>query len=200
MAVRQQQLETPYVPLPVGDVEGGVSLPSVDQELARISAAMQTLFSGGAAPRELAALVGVPDNFTLGTTRQILQNYGRQALSSNFLGTVDDAAGTIEIVAPAFIRVTASAIGDQGNDTKEETALMFLRRSDSGGDTDFDLAAFDIATDKTTVRTWNASRVLFVDTVPAVFSIGLYATAGLGAFTFSQASFDISVYDIRTKG
>ncbi len=199
MAVRQQQLETPYVPLPVGDVEGGVSLPSIDQELARISAAMQTLFSGGAAPRELAALVGVPDNFTLGTTRQILQNYGQQALSSNFLGTVDDAAGTIEVVRSGFFRMSASAMGDQGNNSFNEAAFLFVRRDD-GTVADFDLAGYEIPNNKTTSRSWNASRIIRVTTVPAVFSIGLYATAGLGTFNFNQASFDIAAYDIRTKG
>ncbi len=198
MAVRQQQIETPYVPLPVSGEEGQVSLASMDQELARISGAMQSLFSGGAAPSDLAALVGVPDNFTLNATKSILQNYGAEWKSSTFLGGIDDAAGTIEIVTAGLFRVTASAMGAQGNTAKEEAATMFLRRDD-GAITDFDLAVFDIATDKTNGRSWNATRLLSVTTVPAVFSLGLYATAGLGTFSFGQASFDISAYRIRTK-
>ncbi len=200
MAVRQQQIETPYVPLPVtGGYAGGVSLASLEQELARISAAMGTLFSGGAAPSELAGLVGVPTSLTLGTVRAILQAYGAEFISSTFLGEVADATGTIEIRNPGLYRVTASAQGDQGNTAFNEAAFMFLRRSD-GAITDFDLAGYEIPNNKTTSRSWNATRLISVSTVPAVFSLGLYATAALGTFTFQQASFDIAAYKIRTKG
>ncbi len=198
MAVRQQQIETPYVPLPVSGADGGVSLASMDQELARISGAMQSLFSGGAAPSDLAAMAGVPASMTLDATRRIITNYGAEWASSTFLGSVDEAAGTIEVVTAGLFRVTGSVQGDQGNNSFNEAAFLFLRRDD-GAQVDFDLAGYEIPNNKTTSRSWNATRLVAVTIVPAVFSLGLYATGGLGTFTFAGASFDISAYRIRTK-
>ncbi len=195
MAVRQQQIETPYAPLPVGDNEGSVSLASLEQELARVSSALQSLFNGGAAPSELAGFSGAPTNFVLDAVPKILTSYGREFKSSTFLGSVNDATGEITVVVPGLFRVSASIQGDQGNNSFNEAAILFLRING----TDYDLAGYEIPNNKTTTRSWNASRLISLTTVPAVVSIGLYATAGLGTFTFQAGSFDLSAYQIRTK-
>ncbi len=204
MAVRQSQspiaaVETPYAPLPVSDLAGEVDVSSLDQELARISDAMRRLYSGGAAPTELAAMMGTADSMVLDATPKIITGIQNAFRSTTFIGSLDPVAGTIELPMPNIYRVTASAQGDQGNNSFNEAAFLFLRIAGSVVTVDLDLAGYEIPNNKTTSRSWNSTRLIPVTDAPVTLSIGLYATSGLGTFNFVDVSFDVSAYNLQAR-
>lgn len=135
---------------------------------------------------ELAILYGQCSSFTFNTSSSTLVNYSNSAIVGTAM-TLDSAAGTITINETGLYRIVALLVGTQGNDTKEES--MYLRiESDFAADT---IWAYDVATDKTNVRSFGAT---FTRGVPAGTALRLscLATAGMGTFTVSEVTFEIS--------
>ncbi len=140
-------------------------------------------------PTSFGLLFGAPDSFTADATKDPLVNYPRSATQGEEF-SIDPVAGTITINENGVYTVTAWAIGDQGNALKEESMILGLR-SVGGGGVDADLWVFDIATDKTSLRSFTARIIRPVTAAPITLELVLSATADLGTFTFVDSEFAI---------
>lgn len=181
-------LTRPYDPGPIGTSD--VDLAALEQELENIQRAISNLHAR--APVAAALLQGVPDDFVLDTVPKPLVNYGAPVVLGAFDGGVDDATGIIRVNRPEWVRVTAHVVGDQGNNTFNEAAQLLL----DDGDTQLVFAVYEIPNNKTATRAWSSSTFYWEPRELNQFRLLLTATAGLGTFNFSVASFQVEVYDL----
>ncbi len=182
------KLTRPYVPGLIGSQE--VDLAAMGQELGNIERAISNLHARS--PVGAALLQGQPDDFVVDGVPKPLVNYGAPALLGEFDGGVDDAAGIIRVNRPEWVRVTAHAVGEQGNNSFNEAAQLLL---DDGG-RQIVFAVYEIPNNKTATRAWNASTFYRLPRELNEFRLLLTATSGLGTFSFTQASFQVEVYDL----
>ena len=142
---------------------------------------------------EIAILRGVPSSFTLGTGITTISGWPTAATNSPSTYIVNGTTGEITVNATGVYLLSASLIGLQGNDTKEEDIYLWLRNSVSG---DEELWSYHVATDKgANYRPLGRSLYLDFNALEQV-SIGMQATAGLGTFTFINASFSLSKVEL----
>ena len=143
-------------------------------------------------------LAGEADSFSLGTGTDIIQGY-------EFARAVGDVVvvpetGTISIFETGWYRVNLWVFGTQGNDAKEEAIRCMLRISNTAAqDGDYVLDVFDVATDKTTERCFNAGILRFFEP-GAQLQIAMNATAGMGTFTVVNTSFDVIEIGEQQRG
>ncbi len=132
-----------------------------------------------------AAFWGAPGNMTIGTGAATVANWPNAA-AGNAIWDLNPVAGTMVIPEDGLYELTAWVIGNQGNDTKEESLRLLL---DVDGTNDF-IDVFDIATDKTSDRSLSASFVRRY-TAGQTVSLLMNATTGLGTFAFRNGTFEL---------
>lgn len=130
-------------------------------------------------------LYGVCDNFTFNATPSKLVNF-TEGGELNTTGAIDQAAGEITVPITGVYRLIVLLVGDQGNDTKEESMQLQVD-IDAARST---LSVFDVATDKTDDRSFSASGTRSLS-VGQVVSLWCVATAGMGTFSVQNVSFEL---------
>lgn len=133
------------------------------------------------------SLFGTVSNFTFDTTPSKLINYSD---SDNWDGgsatPIDAANGELTIPETGLYRIVALLIGEQGNTTKEESMIFQI----DVNSTKFTVDVFDVATDKTDLRSFNSvfTRRLSQNDVVSLFAV---ATANMGTFTVESSTFEL---------
>lgn len=104
---------------------------------------------------QLAALRGVPTNFSPGSSPTVVAGWP-DAYSSGIFSALPPVGGTgiINIPINGIYRITAKIVGEQSNSNKE-LSLLYWILSNQQADVVFD--AMDVATDKTSWRTGGGS-------------------------------------------
>lgn len=182
------ELARPYVPLFIGDDE--LDIAALNQELETIAAVFQGMSEG------LAILYGAPSFIRLDNTPKTIKNWGLKTAAGGFVGSIDDSTGQINVGQPGLYNITINVIGDQGNLVTDEVAILRLALTDSQGPLNQDVAVFEVNSNKTQRRSWNATLVQEV-LEPSAFEVQLYATADLGDFSFLRCNFQVSRYKIE---
>ncbi len=133
------------------------------------------------------SLFGTVDNFIFNTTASKLVNYSDE---DNWDGggsaPLDATNGEITIPEDGLYRIVALLIGEQGNNTKEESMILEI----DVNSTRFTISVFDVATDKTDLRSFNSvfTRRFLQDDVVSLYAV---ATADMGTFTVESTTFEV---------
>lgn len=132
-------------------------------------------------------LYGSADNFTFDTSASKLVNYTEEGIANaGSLSTVDASAGEITIPSTGAWKVTTLLIGQQGSVTKEESMTLQIDVDAAKSD----IWVFDVATDKTTTRSFGSSFTR-IFTAGEVVSLYCVASANMGTFTVDEVTFEI---------
>ena len=139
------------------------------------------------AATNLAILGGQPNNGGLGTGGLILTGWDVAVEAGLMVGAANAVTGEITIPETAWYRVVIHIYGNQGNDTKEESIWLDFEAGGSWAE----IGHESVDTDKTSGRLLGAvfTRQLIVgDSV----RVRLRASSGLGTFSFSACTFEVS--------
>ena len=135
----------------------------------------------------LLILYGSASSLSVGTGGNFIQGYAESAQVARQVGVfVDPVTGTITIPEDGVYEIAMWVIGQQGNDTKEESMFLELDVDGARGNA----AVFDIATDKTDYRSFT-SVITRAATAGMQLRLRLRATSGLGTFTVENTSFEV---------
>ena len=133
-------------------------------------------------------LYGTATVGSVGSGGNYITNYAESGQASPVPGIfVDPVTGIITLPEAGVYEVTLWVIGQQGNDTKEES--MFLQIEVGGVLSN--AAVFDIATDKTDYRSFTAV-ITRSETAGTQLRLRMRATSGTGTFSIENTSFQVT--------
>ena len=143
-----------------------------------------------------AILDGTPNNQTAGTgsSPNPIQGWDNVEESLQMQGSLDAVTGTFTAPAAGTFEVEATIIAQQGNSNKELAIMLWAMLSIQGN---FIVSVFDVATDKTDYRAWNAAfSILFAQNETMQLGLTWNGDSSPGTLTMHPSQIAITYREV----